>query len=249
VKNTGKSRILLAWFLAASALPALADTRFTVRRMGRNDVRPSQGQCDIRLQVDDQVEVIVDGDQVFIRTLSGQDARDDGSECNFPLPGREVQGFNFDVQERRGDIQLVEGPTRRNGGKVVVRISDSKGGFGRYIFRLTWAMQGFGAPPPAPPERRPDGDDRRRDEDRRPPERVSDLRIVTATWGAPGRSREVTRLLQDRIRDGRLSIRASNDEMGFDPAVQVVKTLIVVYEIRGRRQEARIPEGNLLELP
>jgi hypothetical protein len=51
------------------------------------------------------------------------------------------------------------------------------------------------------------------------------------------------------MRDGRISIRATNDEMGFDPALNVVKTLVVVYEIRGRRQEVRIPEGNLLELP
>jgi hypothetical protein len=239
-------KLLPVLLLVASALPAFADTRFTVRRMARNDGRPGQGQCDIRLQVDGQIEATVDGDRVYIRTLSGQDARDDGSECNFPLPGREVQGFNFDVQERRGDIQLVEGPTRRNGGKVVVRINDSKGGFGRYIFRLTWAMEGYGAPPPhgpPPPQRGPDGDDRR------PAQRASDLRIVSGFWGAPGRSREVTRLLQDRMRDGRISIRATNDEMGFDPALNVVKTLVVVYEIRGRRQEVRIPEGNLLELP
>lgn len=197
----------------------------------------------IRLQVDDNVEVTVDGDRVYIRTLAGQDARDDGSECNMPLPRREVEGFNFDVRERRGDIQLVEGPTRRNGGKVIVRIHDGPGGFGRYIFQLSWALEGGG------------GGEARRDDDRRPPDRRDgeavrgDLRIVSASWGARERSRDVTRLVQDKMRDGRLRIRASNEEMGFDPAQGIPKTLVVVYEIRGRRQEARIPEGQGLELP
>ena len=51
------------------------------------------------------------------------------------------------------------------------------------------------------------------------------------------------------MRDGRLRIRASNEEMGFDPALGSVKALTVVYEIRGRRQEVKIPEGDYLELP
>jgi hypothetical protein len=216
--------------------------------MQRNDVPGGKAQCDIRLQVDGQVEVMVDGERVFIRTLSGQDARDDGSECNVPLPGRDVAQFNFEVKDSRNEIQLLEGPTRRNGGKVIVRIRDSAGGFGRYHFRLSWAMDGMGGPPP-PVDR---GDDRR--DDRRPPDRRDgdfdrDLRIVRATWGAPGRSREVTRILQDRMRDGRLSIRASNEDMGFDPALNVVKALTVVYEIRGRRQEVRVAEGDYLRLP
>jgi len=252
LEKTGKTGFVLAGFLAIAALPAMADTRFNVRPMERNDGPRGRGLCVIRLQVDDNVEVTVDGDQVYIRTLSGQDAREDGSECTSPLPRREVDGFNFDVKERRGDIQLVEGPTRRNGGKVIVRIHDGPGGFGRYIFSLSWATDGGGVF--SPPDRRPDGD-ARRDDDRRPPDRRDgeavrgDLRIVSASWGARERSRDVTRIVQERMRDGRLRIRASNEEMGFDPAQGIPKTLVVIYEIRGRRQEARVPEGQGLELP
>jgi hypothetical protein len=203
------------------------------------------------LQVDDQVEVLLDREEAFVRTLSGQDARDEGSECSAPLPGREVAGFNFEVLEKRGDVQLVEAPSRRNDGKVIVRVRDPQGGFGRYIFRVSWALEGGGPPPDA----RRDGDDRRppdrRPDDRRPDGDVGrgDIRIVSAFWGVPGRNREVTRLLQERMRDGRLRIRASNEEMGFDPALGSVKALTVVYEIRGRRQEVKIPEGDYLELP
>lgn len=153
-----------------SALPATADTRFQIRRMTRNDVPPGKGQCDIRLQVDDQIEVAVRRDFVSIRTLSGQEARDDGSECNLPLPDRGLRDFNFQVIDSRNEIGLVEPPSPRNDFTAIVRIRDSAGGFGRYHFRLSWAItpdsevRRDGDRPPdvrrdGPPEfARPDGD-------------------------------------------------------------------------------------------
>src|SRR3954466_1792061 len=86
-------------FLAA--LPASADMQFRVRRMTRDDVPPGKGQCDIRLQVDDQVEVAVRGEVISVRTLSGQEARDDGSECNVPFPVLDPREFNFEVKDSR----------------------------------------------------------------------------------------------------------------------------------------------------
>ena len=89
----------VALLALCAALPALADTQFRIRRMTRNDVPPGKGQCDIRLQVDNEVDVSVRRDMVMIRTLSGRDPRDDGSECNAPLPDRNLEGFNFQVIE------------------------------------------------------------------------------------------------------------------------------------------------------
>ena len=50
---------MVGFFLSSTALPALADTRFQIRRMTRDDVPLGKGQCDIRLQVDNEVEVAV----------------------------------------------------------------------------------------------------------------------------------------------------------------------------------------------
>ena len=111
--------------------------------MTRNDVPLGKGQCDIRLQVDGEAEVSVEGDRVLIRTISGRDARDDGSECNEPLPYGEVRNFAYEVRDSRGEIALLDQPSRRSG-RVVVRIRDSQGGEGRYHFRLTWDMAGSG---------------------------------------------------------------------------------------------------------
>jgi hypothetical protein len=122
----------------AFCLPAPADTQFRVRRTTRDDIPLGKGQCDIRLQVDNQVEVSVRGDSVFIRTLAGRDAYDDGSECNAPLPGRAPGGFNFEVKDSRGEIRLLSEPSPRTNWAAVVMIRDTAGGQGRYHFRISW---------------------------------------------------------------------------------------------------------------
>jgi hypothetical protein len=137
----------LTALLALAAVPVLADTGFQVRRMTRDDVPFGKGQCDIRLQVDNEVVVTVRGDSVRIRTLNGQEPRDDGSECNQPLPQTMPRNFTFEVKESRNDIRMEEQPSPRNGFSAVVRIRDSSGGFGRYHFRLSWDLAGTAGMP------------------------------------------------------------------------------------------------------
>jgi hypothetical protein len=165
MKLTAPGRHGAAILMLCAALPALADTRFQVRRMTRDDVPLGKGQCDIRLQVDNEVEVSVLGDQVNIRTIAGRGARDDGSECNAPLPNRNIVGFNFQIVDSRNEIRLLAEPSRRNGFAAIVRIRDSSGGEGRYHFRLRWAITGsdYGRPgggSDRPPSRRNDEFDR-----------------------------------------------------------------------------------------
>src|ERR1035437_1122908 len=136
----------VALLALCAALPALADTQFRIRRMTRNDVPPGKGQCDIRLQVDNEVEVSVHGDMVMIHTLSGRDPRDDGSECNAPLPNRNIEGFSFQVIDSRNEIRLAAEPSRRNDFTAVVHIHDTASGEGRYHFRLSWVIGGGGGP-------------------------------------------------------------------------------------------------------
>jgi hypothetical protein len=138
--------------MLCSVMTAAAGTRFQAGRMLRGDVPAGKGQCDIRLQVDGEVEVTMRGDRVDVRTISGRDARDDGSECNLPLPKEEVRGFRFEVIDKRGEIQLFDEPTRRNRFAAIVHIRDSAGGEGRFHFRLSWALKNydFDRPPAGP---------------------------------------------------------------------------------------------------
>ena len=149
-----------ALLMLCAALPVSADTRFQVRRMTRSDVPSGKGQCDIQLLVDNEVEVAVRGDMVDIRTISGHDARDRGSECNAPLPDRDVAGFRFENIESRGEVRLIGEPSRRNGFAAIVHIRDGQGGEGGYHFRISWAMTGRDSD--RPPSRRSDDFDRPR---------------------------------------------------------------------------------------
>ena len=114
----------LALAALCATLPALADSQFRIRKMTRNDVPPGKGQCDIVLQVDGDAEVSVRGDMLLIHNIAGREPRDDGSECNAPLPDREALGFNYQAVERRDQMRLLAPPGRGNGFTVVVRIHD-----------------------------------------------------------------------------------------------------------------------------
>jgi hypothetical protein len=156
MRNVFRAAITLLALCAA--LPALADTQFRVRRMTRTDVPLGKGQCDIRVTVDGEAEISVRGDTVFVRTLSGREVRDAGSECNEPMPGRNIEGFNFRGVDGRGEVRLLAEPSPRNNFAAVVRIRDNASGEEGYTFRLTWQMTGTsmgrgnsGLPPALPP--------------------------------------------------------------------------------------------------
>jgi hypothetical protein len=113
-----------------ASLAAWGDSRFRVAQVARNDLPPGKGQCDIRLLIDDAVEVTVRRDMVAVRTLAGADASDDGSECSSPLPDRDLTGFHFQSVDGRGEVRLVEPPSPRNDVAAIVRIHDGPGGIG-----------------------------------------------------------------------------------------------------------------------
>jgi hypothetical protein len=227
--------------ILCAALPALADSRFQVRRMTRNDVPLGKGQCDIRLQVDNEVEVSVRRDQVLIRTLSGRDARDDGSECNEPLPDRDFPGFNFEVIDRRNEIRLLAEPSRRNDFAAIVRIRDSDGGEGRYHFRLSWQMTGMDTRPPD--DRRDDG---RRDADR-PPDRHdnTERRDGDDRRGPPGFSWNNVVSFQGRGR-GTASINNFSEQRLSDANVDIDRGGKVVVSFRTDRGRPVVFTGFLI---
>jgi hypothetical protein len=129
------------WVIVAAvliAVPACADSRFRITIMPRPELAPGTGQCDIRLEVDNEVEITVRRDQVLIHTLSGEDAHDLGSDCTSPLPARDMPGFTVQTVDSRAEIRVLQRPSARNDFAVVVRILDAAPGFGRYRFRLRW---------------------------------------------------------------------------------------------------------------
>ena len=78
------------------------------------------------------------------------------------------------------------------------------------------------------------------------------LEIVKAVYGAEGKQKDVTELLQKCV-DGlplvMLPSPSFNDSFGGDPAPDVAKTLVVEYRMNGKHGEATFAEDALIALP
>jgi hypothetical protein len=132
--------VKLSILLLLATLPIFGDSHFQIRRKTSADVPIGKAQCDLRLRIDGEAEITFRKDQVDVRTLSGQDARDNGSTCTAPLPSRDIRNFTFDVKEGRGEVRMVAEPSARNEFAAVVRIRDAVDGAGRYHFQLRWSQ-------------------------------------------------------------------------------------------------------------
>ncbi|MCW5966660.1 MAG: hypothetical protein KIT83_21660, partial [Bryobacterales bacterium] len=102
-----------------------------------------QGEMNIRLRVDDEVEVAVRGDRMFIRTLSGKWAQEKGSDLSAPLPLRKTP-FELSKRSGRGRVWLVEEPNDGNRYTARFRISDPQRGDSRYHVRLRYGTESWG---------------------------------------------------------------------------------------------------------
>jgi hypothetical protein len=88
-------------------------------------------------RVDGETVIRFRGNQVSYENLSGQGISRDRYRFSSPLPPRPVS-VSLVGAEGRGEITLVEQPTRGNDNSAAVRIRDDKGGGGSYAFTLTW---------------------------------------------------------------------------------------------------------------
>jgi hypothetical protein len=75
------------------------------------------------------------------------------------------------------------------------------------------------------------------------------LRIVEASWGEGSRQLDVTGRMQSLVQNDRLSLKASNETAGGDPARGASKRLTVTYDWRGRRYQTTVNEGRNLNVP
>lgn len=147
------SILLLGTFLAEAQYSGRRGVRyidngtvFTVRRANDWSQDRREGRCRIRVRIDDDSDVELRGDQVRIRVLRGRPGRDEGSECNAPLPtSGYIRNFRFRGMEGRGNPRLVQEPDRGNYYVAVVNVQDPKGGDEGYTFELTWEWDGSGS--------------------------------------------------------------------------------------------------------
>ncbi|MEJ6001427.1 hypothetical protein [Paucibacter soli] len=76
------------------------------------------------------------------------------------------------------------------------------------------------------------------------------LTIISASYGADGRTRDLTRRLRSLVRNNRLEVTADNNLAGGDPAPYVGKTLWVTFRVgNGPEQQVAVEERGRLSIP
>ncbi len=75
------------------------------------------------------------------------------------------------------------------------------------------------------------------------------LNITSAQWGSGTRYQNVSQRLQNMIRNNRLSVLVTPQNMGGDPTPGVSKKLNVTYQWQGRTMNVIRSEGEMLNLP
>jgi hypothetical protein len=88
--------------------------------------------------VDDAVEIRIQGDRVSYRTLSGKSLRNVRANLvSGGLPRRDVQVLVSD-EYGRGSVSVVQQPSSYNNYTAVIRVYDPRPGYGDYRFDISW---------------------------------------------------------------------------------------------------------------
>jgi hypothetical protein len=88
--------------------------------------------------VDDALEIRIQGDRVDYRTLSGRSVRNVRADLSRGgLPRRDVQVVVTD-NYGRGSVSVVQQPSAYNGYTAVIRVNDPRSGYGDYRFDVSW---------------------------------------------------------------------------------------------------------------
>lgn len=83
----------------------------------------------------------------------------------------------------------------------------------------------------------------------RPTSSSRGFKLLAATYGAESEQQDVTAIVANKISQGRLSLSASNNELGGDPAPGKTKQLQLKLLIDGREVERSFREGETVSLP
>jgi hypothetical protein len=105
----------------------------------RNDpyAHPSSGSMIWRGRVDHYVELRIRGDRFETRERQGAPTINQGANFTSPMPRSDVEVF-VRKREGRGQVDLVQQPSRWNGYTAIVAINDESGGADDYEIELAW---------------------------------------------------------------------------------------------------------------
>lgn len=99
--------------------------------------RPIIGRVAWRGWVDDRVHLVIRGQSVEVRTVSGSPRADGIATFTSPLPERVVE-VGVEKNRGRGTVTVLQQPSRVNEYTTVVEVSDPNGGAQEYRLDIFW---------------------------------------------------------------------------------------------------------------
>lgn len=97
----------------------------------------STGRVRWRGTVDDEVNLAIRDDRIEVRTIGGSEYNNATYNFTSPLPRRRVT-VNATRLSGRGEVRVIQQPSRDNDFTAVVQIRDSKSGARDYEIEVTW---------------------------------------------------------------------------------------------------------------
>jgi hypothetical protein len=95
------------------------------------------GRVRWRGTVDDNIQLVVRDDRVEVRTIGGSEYNDASYNFTSPLPRRRVTVSATKINGR-GDVRVLQQPSRNNDYTAVVQVRDPKGEAREYEIEVSW---------------------------------------------------------------------------------------------------------------
>ena len=96
------------------------------------------GRLRWRGTVDDDIQLIIRDDQVEVRTIGGTEYSNATYNFTSPLPRRRGLNVNAVKLKGRGEVRVLQQPSRDNDFTAVIQIRDSERGPKEYEVEITW---------------------------------------------------------------------------------------------------------------
>lgn len=104
---------------------------------GRGDDGRTTGRVRWRGTVDDDVQLVIRDNNIEVRTIGGSEYNDASYNFTSPLPRRRVT-VNAVKIRGRGEVRVLQQPSRENDFTAVVQVRDSGSGAREYEIEVAW---------------------------------------------------------------------------------------------------------------
>ena len=131
-------RILLLAFIGVGSLLTISGCSQDSMQQAAVVHQESQSHVDWSGTVDNTATVYVQGAKAWVDNVTGKPVQNTVADFQGVVPSSDGATVDLTRESGRGDIEIVEQPTKSNNYTAAVRIMDPEPGSDQYKFELTW---------------------------------------------------------------------------------------------------------------